>query len=89
VLYDFHLHYEQTLSKDFATYIRKSGYKTLLLYGPGGDEISCSILRRKKSTKIGEGWKQFVDMNGFEEGDVLNFKFVNKYEKNVMRVIKR
>jgi hypothetical protein len=42
-----------------------------------------------KSTKIGEGWKQFVDMNGFEEGDVLNFKFVNKYEKNVMRVIKR
>ncbi|KAK2394368.1 hypothetical protein QL285_056210 [Trifolium repens] len=50
-----------TLTKDFATYIRKTKYKSLLLYGPSGDEFSCSILRRKKSTKIGKGWKEFVD----------------------------
>jgi hypothetical protein len=34
-------------------------------------------------------WKEFVDKNSFEEGEVLNFKFVNKYESNVMRVILR
>jgi hypothetical protein len=77
------------LTKEFAAYIRQTKFKTLLLYGPSGDEFSCSILRSKQQTKIGKGWKEFVDKNSFEEGEVLNFKFVNKYESNVMRVILR
>jgi hypothetical protein len=85
--YDLYLISDQTLKKDFADYIRQTKYESLMLYGPSGDEFCCSILRRKNNTKIGEGWKEFVSKNSFEEGEVLNFKFVNKQETNVMRVI--
>jgi hypothetical protein len=39
-----------------------------------------------KSVKIGEGWKEFVDRNDFSQGEMLNFKFVNKKENNLMNV---
>ncbi|GAU37750.1 hypothetical protein TSUD_102660 [Trifolium subterraneum] len=81
-----------TLTKEFANYIRTSGFGNLRLYGRQGDEIACSMLIRnytkKKATKIDEGWKDFIFINGYVAGDVLNFKFVNQDRNNVMRVFK-
>ncbi|GAU30736.1 hypothetical protein TSUD_145330 [Trifolium subterraneum] len=82
----------QTLQKDFATYVRRSGYKSLRLFGRQGTEVICSVLIRnypkKHATKIGEGWKDFIVVNLYAAGDILNFKFVNKEQSNVMRVYK-
>jgi hypothetical protein len=81
----------QTLKKDFATYIRNFGLNNVKLYGPQGDEFECKLQLRnseKKSTKIGEGWKNFIKENHFNSGCVLNFKFVNKENNNVMKVVK-
>jgi hypothetical protein len=78
------------LRKDFADYIRATKFKTVILIGPLGDEIECKVLIRKraylKSVKIGEGWMEFVERNGFNKGDILNFKFINKQEHNLVNV---
>jgi hypothetical protein len=39
-----------------------------------------------KSVKIGEGWMEFVERNGFSVGETLNFKFVDKKQNNLMNV---
>jgi hypothetical protein len=78
------------LRKDFADYIRATKFKTVILIGPLGDEIECKVLIRKraylKSVKIGEGWMEFVERNGFSVGETLNFKFVDKKQNNLMNV---
>jgi hypothetical protein len=38
------------------------------------------------SVKIGEGWKEFVERNGFSKGEKLNFKFVSKKYNNLINV---
>ncbi|CAJ2631982.1 unnamed protein product [Trifolium pratense] len=81
-----------SLNKDFATYIRNSGFDSVVLYGPQGDEVPCKLVlknsRNKEYTKIGTGWKNFININGFVAGDVLNLKFVNKANSNLMKVVK-
>jgi hypothetical protein len=42
------------MRKDFAAYIRNSGYKNLVLYGPSGDEVGCTLILREKYTKISD-----------------------------------
>ncbi|WJX14334.1 DNA helicase [Trifolium repens] len=80
-----------TLRKDFATYIRATTFNNVTLIGPQGDEVECKLLLRTigqmQTTKIGEGWKEFIEINGFVAGDTLNFKFVNKLRDNVIKVI--
>jgi hypothetical protein len=70
------------LKKDFGDYIRATRFKKVILIGPLSDEIECKLLIKnkgnKKSTKIGEGWMEFVDKNGF----------VNKLQSNLMKVLK-
>lgn len=81
----------QSLKKDFATYIRNAGFDKVILYGRQGDEFECKILlgnSKKMSTKIGQGWRKFIKENHFKRGHVLNFKFVNKENNNVMKVAK-
>jgi hypothetical protein len=51
-------------------------------------QIIISTTAKEQTTKIGEGWKTLIKINGFVAGDVLNFKFVNKLESNVIKVIK-
>ncbi|WJX14332.1 DNA helicase [Trifolium repens] len=79
-----------TLKKNFADYVRATKFKTVILIGPLGDEIECKLLikttKMKKSVKIGEGWMEFVERNGFNKGDILNFKFINKQEHNLVNV---
>ncbi|WJX14333.1 hypothetical protein P8452_04612 [Trifolium repens] len=80
----------ETLKKNFADYVRATKFKTVILIGPLGDEIECKLLikttKMKKSVKIGEGWMEFVERNGFNKGDILNFKFINKQEHNLVNV---
>jgi hypothetical protein len=80
------------LRKDFATYIRATNFKSVILIGPQGVEVHCKLLLRTvgqmQTTKIGEGWMEFIDINGFVARDKLNFKFVNNLRNNVIKVIK-
>jgi hypothetical protein len=82
--------------KQFANYVKTSGYKYIRLCGPTGQEIAAKVLKRKQrkarkawKIKFGTDWKLFVLINNFVVGDILNFKFVNKEESNIMKIIKK
>ncbi|XP_027908851.1 uncharacterized protein LOC114168294 [Vigna unguiculata] len=50
------------LKKEFATYFQNSGLSSVVLHGPRG-KVECKLIIRRRSVKIGSGWKDFCALH--------------------------
>ena len=58
----------QYLKKEFATYFKISGLRSIVLHGPWG-EVECKLIIRRNSVKIGIGWKSFCNLHQLSADD--------------------
>jgi len=58
------------LNSDLCKYFRNSNFSEIVLYGPKA-QVQCKLLIRARSVKIGSGWKNFCELHGLQEGDII------------------
>jgi len=56
------------LKKEFATYFKNSGLRSIVLHRPRG-EVECKLIIRRNSVKIGTGWKNFCNLHQLSADD--------------------
>jgi hypothetical protein len=68
----------QSIFDDFEDYVRKNNINYGKFYGDNGSSWDFLIAKTDlpfKTTSIGARWYTFATILGFEEGDIINFKF--------------
>ena len=58
----------QYLKKEFATYLKNSGLRSIVLHGPRG-QVECKLIIRRNCVKIGTGWKSFCNLHQLSADD--------------------
>lgn len=81
-----------TFHKGLGYYTRSTRLNAVILYGAEGSEVECKIMKKivdgQRSTKFGTEWQLLCRLNGYKEGDVLRFTFVNMARTNLIKVWK-
>ena len=58
----------QYLKKEFASYFKNSGLRSVVLHRPRG-EVECKLIIRRNSVKIGTGWKKSCNLQQLSAED--------------------